>query len=149
MKTLKDFIVEAQISINKHSIKELLNNLSNLNDGNVVENTIEKLKSFTTSETDVKNPVNDLKKMNVDDVIIAINESNRTLKIVKKGDQQDTYYFKEIDVTGSGSSCQAFEDNKILDYPDIKYRFSESFVKHITNKDILNLCYDLINIKNY
>ena len=147
MKTLKDFIVEAQISIDKHSIKDLLNNLSNLKNGNAVENAIEKLKSFATTEMDVKNSISDLKKMNNDEVIIAINESNRTLKIVKKGD--DIYYFKEIDVTGSGSSCQAFEDNKILDYPDIKYRFSESFVKHINNKDILNLCYDLINIKNY
>lgn len=146
MKTLKDFIVEAQISIDKHSIKDLLNNLSNLKNGNVVENAIEKLKSFATTEMDVKNPISDLKKMNNDEVIIAINESNRTLKIVKKGD--DIYYFKEIDVTGSGSSCQAFEDNKILNYPDVKYRFSESFVKHINNKDILNLCYDLINIKN-
>jgi hypothetical protein len=147
MKTLKNFIVEAQISIDKHSIKDLLNNLSNLKNGNVVENAIEKLKSFATTEMDVKNPISDLKKMNNDEVIIAINESNRTLKIVKKGD--DIYYFKEIDVTGSGSSCQAFEDNKILDYPDIKYRFSESFVKHINNKDILNICYDLIKIKNY
>lgn len=147
MKTLKDFIVEAQTSINKHSIKDLLDNLSNFNNGNAVENAIKTLKSFAITEMDVKNPVNDLKKMNIDDVIIAINASDRTLKIVKKGD--DTYYFKEIDVTGSGSSCQAFEDNKILDYPDIKYRFSESFVKHIHNKDILNLCYDLIKIKNY
>lgn len=149
MKTLKDFIIEAQISINKQDIKDLFNNLSNLNNGSAVENAIEKLKSFAATEIDVKNPVSDLKKMNNGDIIIAINASNRTLKIVKKGDNQDTYYFKEIDVTGKGSSCQAFDDNKILDYSDIKYRFSESFVKYINNKDILNLCYDLINIKNY
>jgi hypothetical protein len=149
MKTLKDFIIEAQISINKQDIKDLFNDLSNLNNGNAVENAIEKLKSFAATEMDVKNPVSDLKKMNNNDVIIAINASNRTLKIVKKGDDQDTYYFKEIDITGSGSSCKAFDDNKILDYSDIKYRFSESFVKHINNKDILNLCYDLVNMKNY
>ena len=43
--------------------------------------------------------------------------------------------------SSTAGNLGAFDDNKILDYPDIKYRFSESFVKHINNKDILNLCY--------
>lgn len=149
MITLKTLLYEGLLrgmnnTLASGAIDAVLSKMSDLNNGNAVEQGIELLRQSTDNETSISNPL-DIKKLNPMDFAIVINPNNRCLIIIKKHNGSE-YYIYGIEVCG----YMAYKFGKFAKFNEVKkdiygMDIANITIKKIESKENINICQSIIS----